>query len=123
MRSGQSTDELIDAAVRSTPAMVMQKFHNLRGAGTDAGEVAYRFYEIVGPPPRRIVHLSPELIQLAHSDQMPLLREELAARWNIVETSFATGIGPQLGDGGLRGRQRDHAAHRQAQTSLCRRSD
>lgn len=96
LRVGRPTDDVLDSAVRSMPAMVMQKFHNLRGASTGAGEVPHRFYEIVGPPQKRIVRLTPEMIQLAHSEQSSLLRDELTARWNIVETSFAAGIGRSL---------------------------
>jgi hypothetical protein len=59
--------------------MVMQKFHNLRGAGTEAGNVAHRFYEVLGQPQKRIVRLTPDLTQLAHSEQLPLLRDELTA--------------------------------------------
>lgn len=54
LRAGVPTEKLVDAAVRSMPQMVMQKFHNLVGA-----ELPHRFYEIVGRGDRRVVHLTP----------------------------------------------------------------
>src|SRR3954453_10139069 len=44
LRGGAPTPRLVDAAVASMPQMVMRKFHNLR----QVGEVAHRFYELVG---------------------------------------------------------------------------
>ena len=89
---GRPTDRLLHAAVRSMPAMVMQKFHNL-GGNT---EVAHRFYELAGSPRKRIVHLTPALRRVARSEQAAGLRAELDARWSIVESSFAAGIGRSL---------------------------
>ncbi|WP_409062293.1 HNH endonuclease [Streptomyces sp. SYP-A7185] len=89
---GRPTDLLLDAAVKSMPAMVMQKFHNLRGGS----QVPHRFYEVTGSPRRRSVRLTPELLQVAQSDQATGLRAELGARWSIVECSFAAGIGRAL---------------------------
>jgi 5-methylcytosine-specific restriction endonuclease McrA len=89
---GRPTERLLDAAVRSMPAMVMQKFHNL-GGGT---EVAHRFYELAGSPRKRIVRLSANLRQVARSEQAAGLRAELGARWSIVESSFAAGVGRSL---------------------------
>ncbi|GAA1271581.1 HNH endonuclease [Streptomyces aureus] len=94
---GRPTDLLLEAAVKSMPAMVMQKFHNLRG-GT---EVRHRFYEVVGSPSQRIVRLTPELLQVAQSEQAAGLRMELGARWSIVESSFAAGIGRALIEEGV----------------------
>ncbi|SDJ74017.1 HNH endonuclease [Streptomyces indicus] len=94
---GRPTDLLLDAAVKSMPAMVMQKFHNLRG-GT---EVPHRFYEMAGNPRQRIVRLTPQLVQVAQSEQAPGLRAELGARWSIVESSFAAGIGRALIEEGV----------------------
>ena len=60
----------------------------------------HRFYELTGPARNKVVRLTPELSGLAESEQAPLLRHEVTARWNIVETSFASGIGRSLvGDG------------------------
>ncbi|MFF8099701.1 HNH endonuclease [Streptomyces sp. NPDC016640] len=89
---GHPTERLLYAAVRSMPAMVMRKFHNL-GGGT---ETAHRFYELTGSPRRRIVRLTPDLLQVARSEQATGLRTELSARWNIVESSFSAGIGRSL---------------------------
>ncbi|MER7174175.1 HNH endonuclease [Streptomyces mesophilus] len=94
---GRPTDLLLEAAVKSMPTMVMQKFHNLRG-GT---EVPHRFYEMAGNPRQRIVCLTPELLQVAQSEQVAGLRAELGARWSIVESSFAAGIGRALIEGGV----------------------
>ncbi|MFC7302767.1 HNH endonuclease [Streptomyces monticola] len=90
-RLGHPTDLLVDAAVRSMPQMVMQKFHNLRGAA-----VPHRFYELTGSRRERVVQLTPHLLDVAASEQAAGLRLELEARWNIVENSFATGIGRSL---------------------------
>ncbi len=88
------TELLIDAAERSIPGMVMQKFHNIRGTG----EVAHRFYELEGVGRRRIVRFTPELLTVAHDDTS--LNHELDARWRIVEASFDAEIGRSLiGDG------------------------
>ncbi|TJZ97039.1 HNH endonuclease [Actinacidiphila oryziradicis] len=89
---GHPTERLLLAAVRSMPAMVMQKFHNLRG-GT---EIPHRFYELEGSPRERIVRLTPALHKVARSEQAAGLHGELGARWNIVESSFAAGIGRSL---------------------------
>jgi len=48
------TDTLVNAAVKSIPGMVMQKFHNLPGQG----EVAHRFYELEGRGSNRIVRIA-----------------------------------------------------------------
>ncbi|NGO75236.1 HNH endonuclease [Streptomyces sp. YC504] len=94
---GRPTDLLLEAAVKSMPAMVMQKFHNLRGGR----EVPHRFYEMAGSPRQRIVRLTPELLQVAQSEQAAGLRAELGARWSIVESSFAAGIGRALIEEGV----------------------
>ncbi|MFE7609042.1 HNH endonuclease [Streptomyces celluloflavus] len=100
-RLGTPTDRLLDAAVRSLPAMVLRKFHNLRGIP----ELPHRFYEVTGSggsaggsggPGRRIVRLTDDLHRVARSEQAVGLRAELGARWSIVENSFATGIGRSL---------------------------
>lgn len=89
---GRPTDRLLEAAVRSMPAMVMQKFHNL----PSKTQVAHRFYDLAGSRRSRIVRLTPDLIHIAQSEQAAGLRAELEARWNIVETSFTIGVGRSL---------------------------
>ncbi|MFE0646859.1 hypothetical protein ACFW2Y_35475 [Streptomyces sp. NPDC058877] len=42
--AGRPTERLLEAAVRSMPMMVMQKFHNLRGDTA----VPHTFYELAG---------------------------------------------------------------------------
>ncbi|MFE1127237.1 HNH endonuclease [Streptomyces albidoflavus] len=96
LRSGLPTERLLDATRRSMPTMVMRRFHNL-----GASEVAHRFYESVGPPRRGTVRLTPHLHRIAGSEQAPGLRGELNARWDIVESSFAAGIGRSLVDHGV----------------------
>jgi hypothetical protein len=91
LRTGAPTERLIDAAAKSMPQMVMQKFHNLSGS-----EVPHRFYEIVGTGPGRRVRLTPELSRIAASESTAQLDEELMARWAIVETSFSSGVGASL---------------------------
>ncbi|MER5646816.1 hypothetical protein [Streptosporangium sp. NPDC002524] len=98
LRLGSPTEELLAAAVESMPRMVMRKFHNLRGEGA---EVPHRFYEVTGRSHEQVVRLSRELRDLARSEQAPTLRGELSARWNIVEMSFAAGIGRSLIDEGV----------------------
>lgn len=89
---GRPTQKLVDAAVRSIPGMVMQKFHNLPGQG----EVAHRFYELdKGAGPNRMVRLTADLHAVA-VDNTDILDDELDARWKIVEASFDAGIGRNL---------------------------
>lgn len=45
--------------MKSMPAMVMQRFHNLRGDG--GAEVPHRFYEVTGTPRERVVKLTDHL--------------------------------------------------------------
>jgi hypothetical protein len=85
LRLGSPTEELLTAAMRSMPAMVMQKFHNLRGGV----ELPHRFYELTGSARERVVRLTDQLREVALSEQAASLQGELAARWSIVETSFA----------------------------------
>ncbi|MET8620600.1 HNH endonuclease [Streptomyces albidoflavus] len=96
LRSGLPTERLLDATRRSMPTMVMRRFHNL-----GASEVAHRFYESVGPPRRGTVRLTPHLHRIAGSEQAAGVRGELNARWDIVESSFAAGIGRSLVDHGV----------------------
>ncbi|MEU7639243.1 HNH endonuclease [Streptomyces sp. NPDC039016] len=98
LRLGHPTEELLAAAVRSMPVMVMQKFHNLSGAA-----LGHRFYELgPGTGGRRTVRFTDALRRIAASEQAPGLHTELGARWRIVENSFDTGIGRSLIDDGLR---------------------
>ena len=90
--SGRPTEKLVDAAVRSIPGVVMQKFHNLPGQG----EVAHRFYELdKGAGAKRIVRLTSDLHAVA-AESSDVLDDELDARWKIVEASFDAGIGRNL---------------------------
>ncbi|MFD0857311.1 hypothetical protein ACFQ07_34225 [Actinomadura adrarensis] len=97
LRLGQPTEELLQAAVRNMPGMVMRKFHNV---GRNS-QVKHRFYESTGSSRERIVRFTPELQKVAVSEHAHLLREELGARWNIVESSFASGIGRSLIEEGV----------------------
>ncbi|MEN2422048.1 HNH endonuclease [Streptomyces rimosus] len=90
-RLGRPTDRLLDAAERSMPGMVMDKFHNHNRV-----PVPHRFYDIVGRGRARTVRLSSALEQVARSYELEGLRAELDARWSIVESSFASGIGRSL---------------------------
>ncbi|MFF3817421.1 HNH endonuclease [Streptomyces bluensis] len=94
---GRPTERLVVAAVRSMPTMVMQKFHNLRGDTA----VPHTFYELVGSGRRRVVRLTPDLLRLAQSEQAASLAAELGARWSIVESSFAAGVGRSLVEEGV----------------------
>lgn len=93
LRLGSPTEELLAAAIKSMPEMVMRKFHNLPSGGA---RVPHRFYEVTGRSHERVVRLSRELRDIAQSEQAATLRGELSARWSIVETSFAAGIGQSL---------------------------
>ncbi|MCC2276046.1 HNH endonuclease [Streptomyces sp. ET3-23] len=97
LAGGRPTERLLAAAERSMPAMVMQKFHNLRGDTT----VPHTFYELAGAGRQRVVRLTPDLRRLARSEQAAVLRTELGARWNIVESSFAAGVGRSLVEQGV----------------------
>jgi 5-methylcytosine-specific restriction endonuclease McrA len=90
----QPSERLIEAAVRSMPAMVMQKFHNLRGVG----EVEHRFYRVDGGARDQVV-LEPNLLAAARHGE--LLSDELAARWSIVEACFDAEIGRSLVQAGV----------------------
>ncbi len=94
LAAGQPTQRLLEAAVTSMPAMVMQKFHNLRDNGSASSTVGHTFYEVRGRGKDRRVHLTPELRQVAAG--AAVLSDELDARWSIVETSFDAGIGTSL---------------------------
>lgn len=97
LSTGAPTEKLVDAAVRSMPGMVMQKFHNLAGST----EVPHRFYELDGAGRHRVVRLTPQLLRVARAGEREHLRGELDARWRIVETSFSTGVGASLISEGL----------------------
>ncbi|MFG1947762.1 HNH endonuclease [Nonomuraea sp. NPDC048826] len=99
VRQGSPTEKLLAAAMKSMPAMVMQKFHNLRGSG--ASEVPHRFYEVTGAGQKRVVRLTEHLRAVALSEQRENLQTELVARWSIVETSFAAGVGRSLIEEGI----------------------
>ncbi|SPL92990.1 unnamed protein product [[Actinomadura] parvosata subsp. kistnae] len=98
VRLGSPTEKLLAAAMKSMPTMVMQKFHNLRG---DGAEVPHRFYEVTGTSRERVVKLTDHLRAVAMSEQKASLEAELAARWSIVETSFAAGVGRSLVEEGV----------------------
>ncbi|WKK24373.1 HNH endonuclease domain-containing protein [Streptomyces olivoreticuli] len=97
LETGRPAERLVAAAVRSMPAMVMQKFHNLRGDTA----VPHTFYELTGTGRDRAVRLTPDLVRLAQSEQAAGLTAELGARWSIVESSFAAGIGRSLIEEGV----------------------
>ncbi|WP_414169955.1 HNH endonuclease [Streptoverticillium reticulum] len=97
LAAGRPTERLLAAAVRSMPAMVMQKFHNLRGDT----KVPHTFYELAGTGRQRVVRLTPDLHRLARSEQAAGLAAELGARWSIVESSFAAGVGRSLVEQGV----------------------
>lgn len=97
LRLGSPTERLLAATLKSMPEMVLRKFHNLRGAG----QVPHRFYEVTGNSRERIVRLSPDLRAVATGEQAASLRGELDARWSIVETSFAAGVGRSLIEEGV----------------------
>jgi 5-methylcytosine-specific restriction endonuclease McrA len=96
LTAGQPSDRLVQAAVKSIPGMVMDKFHNVRG-----GELPHTFYSLSGHGRGRMVQLSPDLLRIAASPQLASLRHELDARWSIVETSFTTGVGRSVIEDGL----------------------
>lgn len=95
--AGHPSERLLAAAVRSMPAMVMQKFHHLRGDSA----VPHTFYELAGTGRQRVVRLTPDLLGLARSEQATGLAGELDARWSIVESSFAAGVGRSLIEEGV----------------------
>lgn len=91
------TEELVDAAVRAMPGMVMQKFHNLRGGV----ETPHRFYSLRASGRHAVVDFTPALRAVAGSTELHSLSSELDARWQIVEASFASGVGQSLMGQGL----------------------
>ncbi|MCX4920186.1 HNH endonuclease domain-containing protein [Streptomyces sp. NBC_00687] len=97
LASGHPTERLLAAAVHSMPGMVMQKFHNLRGDTA----VPHTFYELTGRGGQRMVRLTPDVLRLAQSEHAVGLTAELEARWSIVESSFAAGVGRSLLEEGV----------------------
>ncbi|MET8101534.1 HNH endonuclease [Streptomyces sp. NPDC005236] len=97
LESGRPTERLLAAAVHSMPMMVMQRFHNLRGDTA----VPHTFYKLDGRGSRRMVRLTPDLLRLAQSEHAAGLSAELEARWSIVESSFAAGVGRSLLEEGV----------------------
>ncbi|WP_031484287.1 HNH endonuclease domain-containing protein [Streptomyces bicolor] len=97
LEAGQPTERLLEAATRSMPAMVMQKFHNLRGGI----QVPHRFFELTGDSRKRVVRLTGDALRIARSEQAVGLQAELDARWSIVESSFAAGVGRSLIEDGV----------------------
>lgn len=95
--TGSPTEALVEAAVRSMPGMVMQKFHNLRGGV----EVPHRFYNLRARGPEVVVEFTDALMAIAGSEGAHNLSTELNARWQIVETSFESGVGLSLMGEGL----------------------
>lgn len=92
LEAGQPTDALVDAAVRTMPGMVMQKFHNIpQGFVRD-----FEFYKLEKVNGIQVVQFSDQLIQVASSPDLAILEDELLARWNIVEASFSSDIGGTL---------------------------
>jgi 5-methylcytosine-specific restriction endonuclease McrA len=96
LKSGQPSGRLVQAAAKSIPGMVMDKFHNVHG-----GTLPHTFYSLRGRGRDRVVELSPELRRIAESPQLASLQSELEARWSIVETSFTTGVGRSVMEDGL----------------------
>lgn len=94
--AGAPTERLVAAAQRTMPGMVMDKFHNVSG-----GVLPIRFYSLTGRAPHQTVVLEPVLRRIAGSEHSRSLDDELSARWSIVETSFATGVGASLQQDGL----------------------
>lgn len=92
LSNGSPTEALVEAAVRSMPGMVMQKFHNLRGGV----EAPHRFYILRGNGPEGVVEFTSSLRAIAGSEDLHNLSTELDARWQIVETSFESGVGRSL---------------------------
>jgi len=90
------TVRLVDAAVKSMPMMVMQKFHNMSG-----GAVPHTFYEIEDLGTSKIIRFTPSLCDVIKSGKVALLSHEIDTRWSLVESSFDSGIGASLRSVGL----------------------
>ncbi|MGX1133106.1 5-methylcytosine-specific restriction endonuclease McrA [Streptomyces glaucescens] len=97
LTAGRPTERLVEAAVLSMPTMVMRKFHNLRGDTV----VPHTFYDLTGTGRHRVVRVTPDLRRVARSEQAAGLAAELGARWSIVESSFAAGVGRSLIEEGV----------------------
>jgi hypothetical protein len=95
--SGEPTDRLLDATVRTIPGMVMVKFHNLKGEDG----IPHRFYTVEGRADDSRVVFTPALTAVASDGQTSLLRDELTDRWRLVETAFDADIGRSLIRGGV----------------------
>ena len=89
---GQPTDALVEAAIRSMPGMVMQKFHTV----PDGFVRNFDFYTLEKVNGIQVVQFSDELLHVATSREIRILKDELFARWNVVEASFSPDIGGTL---------------------------
>lgn len=78
--------------MKSMPAMVLQKFHNLHGGKN----VGHEFYEVVSRRGSVTIRITPELRYLAAQEAAQTLEAELESRWVIVEQAWDAGIGPGL---------------------------
>jgi hypothetical protein len=92
VRLGNPTSRIVESAVKSMPAMVMQKFHNLHGGN----HVGHDFYEVISRRGSVKVRITPELRSLVTQEAAQTLEAELESRWVIVERAWDAGIGPGL---------------------------
>lgn len=85
LEASQPTDVLVDAAVRTMPGMVMQKFHNV-----PSGFVRdFEFYKLEKVSGLQVVRFTDQLMQVASSPELSILNDELYARWDVVQASFS----------------------------------
>jgi 5-methylcytosine-specific restriction endonuclease McrA len=92
LQIGQPTELLVQAAIKSMPGMVMQKFHNI----PDGFVRDFDFYSLEKVNGLQVVQFSDQLMQVASSPDLTVLKDELSSRWNIVEASFSPEIGGTL---------------------------
>ncbi len=92
LQLGQPTSRVVESAMKSMPAMVMQKFHNLQGGNN----VGHEFYEVMSRRGSVSIRITPELRSLVAQETAQTLEAELESRWVIVERAWDAGIGPGL---------------------------
>lgn len=92
LNAGAATNLLVQAAMKSMPQMVMQKFHNV----PQGFAFNFDFYEILGRSSSQRVIFTDEMQAVARSENIEVLSDELLARWNIVEASFDPVLGKDL---------------------------
>ena len=86
-----SHDQLISETKNTGFRYVLDAFHTLKG-----GQVTKKFYDIEGKGKNRSLILTDYLFELAESLQFENLKQEVEARWKLVEDTWTFGTGSSI---------------------------